>query len=334
MKILMFTHYFYPRIGGVEKVVEKLCQNLQDHEITIITEKHEKDLKDVEKFNDWTTVYRLTYPHKKYIGLLYIWKWMCENRRLIQEADLVHIHDVFIWYLPFRFLFPFKPVYMTYHGWEGKLPISWNSLVQKKLAWYLSKRTMVVGRHLEKFYEINADVVSYNGVEIPKKLEKKVDNNFIYVGRLSEETGLHLVLKTLDKMPKVKIEFIGDGELRSKCERFGKVHGFVKDISPFLTKAEYCFAGGILNIQEAMANKCLVLVMYHNEIKKDYFEMAPFAKHIVIENSPIEMAKRIVYYQKYNKEQQRLVENGYEWAERQTWQKVSDQYKRLWRIKE
>ncbi len=332
MKILMLTHFFAPRIGGVEKVVEELAKHLEGYEVVIIAEKHDSSLKDIEKYNKWTHVYRISYPHKKYIGLLSIWWWLFKNRNLILNSDIVHVHDVFIWYLPLRFLFPFKPVYMTFHGWEGIFPIPFTSLVQKKLAYYLSKKTMVVGKHLEKYNRIKADLISYNGTDVPRKQSKKALNSFVYVGRLSTETGLHLVLQILGKIKNIHIEFCGDGELREECEQFGKVHGFVRDVSPFLAKAEYCFAGGILNIQEALAHKCVTLVMYQNQIKEDYFKIAPFAEYIVIENSPEKMVDKIQYYQEHKEKKKEIIAKGYEWVKGNTWEKLTDQYKQLWGI--
>jgi glycosyltransferase involved in cell wall biosynthesis len=332
MKILMLTHYFYPRIGGVEKVVKKLSENLKGHEVSIITEKHDEMLKDVEDFNRWTVVHRFSYPHKKFIGLLYIWKWMWTKRKLIEKSDIVHVHDVFIWYLPFRILFPFKPVYMTYHGWEGELPIPLQSLIQKKLAYYLSKKTMVVGKHLEKYNHIKADAITYNGMDIPNKVSKKIRDTFVYVGRLSRETGLHLVLDTLSQLKNIDIEFIGDGELREECVRYGKVHGFIQDPTPYLAKAEFCFAGGYLTALDAFANKCFVFVCYQNKIKEDYFKMAPFAKYMVIEDSSDALLKRLKYYKTQKKQRIKQVEEAYNWVKDKTWEKVVDQYKMVWGI--
>jgi glycosyltransferase involved in cell wall biosynthesis len=330
MNILMLTHYFSPRIGGVETVVHKLAEYLDEYKLIVVTEKYDKRLSRKEEFNSWTTVYRFEYPHKKYIGLLNIWKWMFKNKHLIDAADLVHIHDVFVWYLPFRLLFPFKPVYVTYHGWEGKLPIPLSSLIQKKLSSYLSNGTIVVGKHLEKYNGIKADVVTYNGTDLPKEQRKKSHNKFVYVGRLSKETGLDLVLDTIKQLNDINIEFCGDGQLRSQCEVLGRVHGFVKDPTPFLAKAEFCFAGGFLTTFEAFANKCLVFVCYQNAIKEDYFKMAPFAKYMVIEGSPEKLAQKIRYYQTHKREREEMVEGAYNFVKTQTWERVAEQYKKLW----
>jgi glycosyltransferase involved in cell wall biosynthesis len=332
MKILMITHYLCPHIGGVESVVEKLFQQLRENDIKIITKKHEKELKAVEKFNRWTTVYRLNCSNKKYIGLFYIWKWMWNNRRLIAEADLVHVHDVFIWYLPFRFLFPFKPVYITFHGWEGKWPIPFKSLIQKKLAYYLTKGNICVGSYLQKYYGIKADILTYGGTNISKRQGRKIPNSFVYVGRLSEDTGLRLVLEVVSKLRNYSIEFCGDGELRKECEKYGKVYGFVKDPSQYLQRAQFCFAGGYLTILQAMTHKCIVIVCYQNPLKEDAFKDAPFAKYLILGNSSKNITGEIGRYQKDKKLMSKRIEEAYSWVKDQTWGKYTNQYKKLWGI--
>jgi len=88
MKILFLVRRKWPRVGGVEKHVERVADRLQriGHKIKIISE---RDIK---------------YPHIKFLGLLCIWFWLFKNRSLIKQSDIIHCHDVFIWYLPFRFV--------------------------------------------------------------------------------------------------------------------------------------------------------------------------------------------------------------------------------------
>lgn len=333
MRILMITHYFYPRIGGVEKVIMELVENLPEHTISIITEKHESNLKDIEKFNSWTKVYRFQYPHKKYIGLIYIWKWIFNNRKLIKESDIIHIHDVFVWYLPFRFLYFSKPVYTTFHGWEGKLPIPITSLIQKRIAFLFSKKVIIVGKYLEKYYKLKADVITYNGTNIDKKQTQKIPDSFVYVGRLSDDTGLDLILTAISNSNNIKIEFLGDGELRNKCSQYGRVRGFVERPSDFLSKAEYCFAGGYLTILEAFAHKCLVFVCYQNSLKEDYFKNSPFSKYMIIAESPEELIRKIKFYQTHKNQKIKKIEAAYRWVQDQTWENLTKQYKKLWAMR-
>ena len=82
-----------------------------------------------------------------------------------------------------------------------------------------------------------------------------------------------------------------------------------------------------------MAAKKLVFAVYDNPVKQDYLEMSPFAKWIVAENSPKILAEKVGYYLKHPEEEKKLVEEGYNWASRQTWDKVVSLYLKLWGIK-
>jgi glycosyltransferase involved in cell wall biosynthesis len=165
MKILFITHYFSPHIGGVEKHVQEVAKSLErkGNSVVILTEKYDKLLKDTE-IVDGIKVVRFSYPHIKFLGIKFIWWQIFRNRKLIKDADVVHIHDVFVWYLPFRFLYPAKRVYTTFHGWEGKWPIPFGNILQKRLAVRLSSGTIAVGKYIEKYYGIKTNKIIYGGI--------------------------------------------------------------------------------------------------------------------------------------------------------------------------
>jgi len=145
MKILFISHYKWPHVGGVEKHIERVAGELQQkgHKVKIVSEGNIK------------------YPHIKFLGLIYIWFWLWKNRHLIKQSDIVHCHDVFIWYLPFRFLYPKKPVYTTIHGLEWDDPLSFKSIWQKRLAVKLSTGAIGVGKFLEKYLKVKFDKMIY-----------------------------------------------------------------------------------------------------------------------------------------------------------------------------
>ena len=60
MNILFLTRLYYPHIGGVEKHVEKISQELikLGHKITIVTEQYDKQLKKTDTHQD-VTIYRI-----------------------------------------------------------------------------------------------------------------------------------------------------------------------------------------------------------------------------------------------------------------------------------
>lgn len=162
MKVLFLTKLYYPHIGGVEKHVYEVGKRLKlnGKSVTVLTEKYDTNLRN-EEISEGIKIVRFSYPKVKFFGLLYIWFWLFRNRNLIQKSDIVHCHDIFIWYFPFRFLYPNKPVYTTFHGWEGIYPIPRKYIFLKKLAARLSRGNICVGHYIEKYYGIKADKVVY-----------------------------------------------------------------------------------------------------------------------------------------------------------------------------
>ena len=136
MKILFMCRLYYPHIGGVEKHVEKISEILsKGHQITVVTEKHDPLLPDYEIYKG-VEIFRIPLPtgvgesNKKWL----IWKWGFTHLNLIHKADLIHIHDVFFWFLPFRLPYWSKKVYITFHGWEGVYPIPTKNMYMHKIA--------------------------------------------------------------------------------------------------------------------------------------------------------------------------------------------------------
>lgn len=336
MRILFLTRLYWPHVGGVERHTASLSSSLskRGHKVKILTTRYAKGLKAKEN-KDSIEVIRFGQPKIKLLGLIYTWFWLVRNINLIKKSDIVHVHDVFVWYLPFRFIFPKKPVYTTFHGWEGKYPIPSINILQKKIASKLSSKTISVGKYINKYYGISSDYVTYGGVGKYESKFKKKENKIIYVGRLDEDTGIPILLKLFERYNDIyhwyKVDFLGDGELRKECEKFGKVKGFV-DPTQSYEKASICFASGYLTILEAMANKCMVICAYDNPLKKDYYRLTPFKKWIITSDSPVEIAKVLRNYSKNKNKYKNMIEEGYNWVITQTWERLTNSYIKLWEI--
>jgi len=258
MRVLFLTHFVWPHIGGVERHVERIADRLRrkGYKVKIISE---KDIK---------------YPNTKFLGLLYIWFWLFKNRKLIINADVIHVHDIFIWYFPFRFIYPKKKVFLTVHGGQDKWPIIFKDKILVKIAAKLSKGTICVGDFISKYFGIKADYVIYGGVdEIQKKIKK--EKLIIFLGRLEKETGVYEFIKKIKNRNDYKIEFIGDGSQRSICEKYGVVRGFC-DPTPYLQKASICFAGGYLSALEALEYRCELWTDANTPVKFYYWKTFPY----------------------------------------------------------
>jgi len=354
MKILFLTRRFYPSIGGVEKHVLEVAKCLikKGHKITVISE-----LSTSEEFRSPIPPPRrspfgspsevspwLTIPVGKSEKLkkFKIWWWFFKNRTLIDQSDIVHAHDVAFWYFPFRFLYPKKRFYITFHGWEGKYPIPIKNKIIRKISEKLAWGNICVGDYIKKYYGTKADFVTYGGVEIKLKIKNEKfkiaikNSKILFIGRLEEDTGLPVYLKAIEqfkslKDPRPKIVFLGDGKLRKEAEKYGKVLGFVENIRPYILQSRFIFTSGYLAILEAMLNKKLVFAVDDNFLKKDYLEMAPFAKWIIIEKNPKKLQGKIKYYFSHPEEEKKLVNKAYNWVKGQTWEKVTNIYLKLWK---
>ena len=280
MKILFLAQHKWPHVGGVETHIRELTKKLElkGNKVTTISS---EDIK---------------YPHIKYFGLLYIWFWLLKNRRLLTGSDLVHCHDVFIWYLPFRILYPHKKVFITVHGFEWDNPLSKISLWQKRLAVKLSTGSVGVGKFLEKYLNIDFSLIIYGAASKLNLRLAKDNKKIVYVGRLEENTGLLKFIDWLNVHHGYKVDFCGDGKFRKVCENYGIVHGFVDPI-PFYKRAKYCVPGGYLAALEALAANCELKLFWNNKVKEDYWKMSPFGRKDV----------KI-------------------WAKKQTWDKLTNEY--------
>lgn len=257
MKILFISQFKYPHIGGVEKHIHKVGNNLLrlGYSVKYISS---EDIK---------------YPKVKFFGLFYIWFWLFSNIKIIKESETIHIHDVFIWYLPFRILFPFKKVYITFHGWEGKYPLPLWNIINKRIANILCNGSIVIGKYIEKYYGIKSKYVIYGGVDKVNNVnfKNKIKNTIMYLGRLENDTGLLEFLNFLKNNSKYKVTFIGDGTFRNECKNYGQVVGNVTNVTKYLKLAEYCVPSGYLSYLEAVNESCKIKTFYNNPLKKDYW---------------------------------------------------------------
>lgn len=274
MNILFVAKHKWPHVGGVEKHIAQIANCLQttDKKITIISE---EDIKP---------------PKIKYFGLFYIWYWLFKNRSLILDSDIIHIHDVFIWYLPFRYIYPSKKVYITFHGWEGKFPPTAWSVFNKRIANKLTNGSIAVGKYIEKWYGVRADYIIYGGVaSIANSLlsSVKTKNTIVWLGRQDSDTGINEFRKWLKSRPKLKVKYITN----------------IKNPEKYLKTAEYCVPSGYLSYLEAKSYGCKILTFANNPLKEDYWKEISKAWPA----SPVKNLKTIP-----------------------TWKNVADVYIKLW----
>jgi glycosyltransferase involved in cell wall biosynthesis len=346
MKILFLTRLFYPHVGGVEMHVLEVTKRLEKmgHAVTIVTEKLDGTQAQQSAASAGYVINAAVHnipvmtdeKKKKFL----IWRWIYKNRKLIEEADVIHAHDVFFWYLPFRFLYPGKKVYTTFHGYETIYPPRKNAIRMRKLSASLSRGNIAVGDFIKKWYGTAPTYTTYGGVgeyqmsnvQYPMS-NKKLD--ILFIGRLEEDTGVLEYVKLLELLKNNQVEFsltvLGDGTLRHELEKYGRVEGFVKNVVHYIGKANVIFASSYLSILQGLAEKKFVVALYDNPLKKDYLLMSPFADFIIAEPSAEKAYEKLKFFILNPNRLKKMIHEGSSWADIQTWDKVTELYLKLWK---
>lgn len=339
MIIIFFTRKFYPAIGGVEKHVLEISRILKQEkfEIKIITENIDNRLKSYEEING-IKIYRINHFNDNKLKKFRIWIWFFKNIKLIKSANVIHIHDVFYWYLPYRFLFPRKKVFTTFHGYETVFPPKKNVIVLRRLIKFLSNETINIGEYISKWYKTSAKFTIYGGVN--KDNLNKINNfknkviEIIFVGRIERDNGIETYAKILEelKIRKIKFNFLalGDGSMSNYFKAYGKVAGFKENIDKYIKNKDIIFASSYLSILEAFSVRKIVVCVWENELKKDYLEMVPFKDFIIKGNNEKDIVNQVLNLSENKKN--KMINGAYNFVKENTWEDVVKVYKKLWNL--
>lgn len=348
MNILFFARRFYPDIGGGETHVLEVSKRLVDlgNTVLVISEVSKSNKFDnsnyrSEEVYDGIKIIRANFGKDNFLKKFRIWYWMWQHKYLIANADIVHCHDVFFWYLPFRFLYPQKPVYITFHGYETVYPIAKNAIVIRKMSEKLAWGNICIGDFIKKWYGTKPTYTTYGGVEIPPSSHKtnrtnKTDRKIkiVFVGRLEPDNGVLEFLEALKILQEKGVDYtfiaLGGGSLLGSVKRYGKAIGFVKDPISYIQNSDIVFASSYLSILLGFACRKPVFSVYTNPLKKDYLEMTPFADWIVESDDPESIAAAILSLETKNNS----LEKAYAWVKKQTWDGVVNIYLALWKQNE
>lgn len=334
-KILFATRLYYPHIGGVEKHVNKITRELLDKKklVTIVTELHDTRLKRKEQFQRHT-IYRIPVGKNNFFKKFHIWFWFLKNISLIRNADIIHMHDVAYWLLPFKFIFPNKRFYVTFHGYED-YPIRKKWIVQRKIIEQLVDGSICIGEFMKKWYKAEPSKILYGGSDYQKS-SKNVPNRLtsLFFGRFEQQTnGLQYaqaVREVKKAWPQFKALFIGDGPQLSKIEKIVDVKPFDPNVEDVISEARYIFVSRYLSMLEALSRRKLIFAYYDTPIKRDYLLSSPFIDFVIPVSNPKKLAEKLMYFSKHPQEERKIVERGYNWSRKHTWKKVAEEYLDLW----
>ena len=338
MRILFFTRLFYPHIGGVEKHVLQISQELikKGHSVTVVTEGYD-NLPLIETHKK-IKIYRI--PVTQDFGKKFeIWLWFFHHIRLLFTADIIHAHDVFFWYLPFRLLFPWKKIFTTFHGYETVFPPEEKAIRIRKLSEILSTGNICIGKFIETWYGTKADVISYGGIhkgnfQFSILNSQKKTFRAVFIGRLEKDTGITFYESLVEELKKqgVKIELdvYGVGSLQDSL-KIGTYKGITHYVDETLKKYDILFSSSYLSILDGLNHQMLVVSTYDNKLKKDYLTDTPFKEFILVGTDARLLAERIKKLIAGKKLLVQKLTTGKSWVDEQTWEHLAQEYLQLWK---
>lgn len=259
MTVVFLARLFAPHIGGVEKHVHQISKILisKGCKVIIITELYSKDLA-AKEIIDGITIYRINVGNNDWFKKIRIWREIWKLKKIILSADVIHCHDVFFWYLPFRFITN-KPVYTTFHGYES-YPIKSSAKFLRKISEKLSRGNICIGDFIKKWYGTEPTLVSYGATEVAysksgttRNIIKESKNlSALFIGRLDEQTGILTYVKAFEilknKYPEFDFTIAGDGKYREILEDKVKILGFKENPEKYFIQYRYAFVSRYLSI--------------------------------------------------------------------------------------
>lgn len=211
MKILFILEYYYPNIGGVEKLFKDLTENLaaQGHEILVITTQFDKKLPTSETIHG-VHVKRLKLTNRFLFTFFSVFKilplakkydfihttsynaafpaWMVA--KLFRKKSIITFHEVWgdLWNeLPYLSFFQ-KKLYSVYESFILKLNFDF----------YIAVSDFTKSKLIESGIPENKIRRIYNGININDYQTKSEASNgpftFTYFGRLGVSKGLNIIL--------------------------------------------------------------------------------------------------------------------------------------------
>lgn len=279
MKILMWTSFYLPSIGGLEIATHRLGRQLikMGHEISVITN-HPSG--EIEKKYSIDGVEILSF------GMM----------RALQKYDLKHIKEIIEKIL--HKIAEFKPEIIHIHGWhesycfyqdrvlstyKGPVVITIHGLLEQEhyrtlhclRLWQRAKSVTTVSNAV--IASLKKQAIShhslkyiYNGLEISddyKPLENKKNPHILMLGRLADEKGFEIAFYAIQKLaiqyPYLKASLVGGGplfeelyQLRASLnlESYIELLDFVRPDRVF----EYVDAADIVVIPSLYESFCLV----------------------------------------------------------------------------
>ena len=358
MKICLLGSKSYPpKIGGIETHVFELAQRLalRGHEVNVIAGRDKND-KRYEKL-DGVNVHRVAFIKSRFTTKI----TMVPSAILLAkkiEADIYHTHGGVFGF--FSSLFLNRPFIHTAHGHgyhPGEYPFPFGHFAKVLDTTSFKKAKQVIAVDSETANEVakyNKHVrIIGNGIniekfdrQVPIPKEYKNDIKILYVGRLIQRKGAHLLIEAFSKLPKkikenASLFIIGEGPMKSelilKTKKQENINflGYVENIVPYLVHSDIfvlpsLYEGLPFTILEAMASKCAGISTTVGDLTSRFTNNRELI--FVKTNDSGALAKALSMVITNNELRKKISHNGYEIVKKEySWDKIIPRIEEVYR---
>ena len=345
-QVLMIAERLTPAIGGVEQHVAGLAQVLSQrgYDLTFVAPAHAPGL-PAQEVGPAGTIWRIPQVTSTRGRYFQAWRWWYQHRELLQQADLIHCHDVYAllhWLGPLRWLVPRTPVYLTYHGYEMVYPIPRRAWGYRWLSRHLVQDSLAIGHFIPRWFPVRPRFTTYGAVTLPQHPSPlPTTPRALFVGRLAQDTGLDLYLRGIGLWQRetgrvLPLTVCGDGPLRPQLTQLAQAEnvqadflGWVADPTPLWRTATLAFTSGYLAMLAAMTYQRPVLSVYHTPVKESYWRLMPNSTEIIRVASNISQINQTLQDWQENPPEAQIAA-AYTFAAEHSWEKLALFYERLW----
>ena len=252
IKILQVNKFYYPWIGGVEKVVQDLSEGLKDRaDITVLA--CQPKGKTAEETISGVRVIKAG-SLGKFFSMPISFSFFSFFKKLSKESDVICVH------MPF----PLADLACFLSKYKGKLVLWWHSDIvrQKKLMvfyrplmnWLLKKADLIIvatqghidGSKYLKPFENKCYIIPF-GIDIDdyihgkrkliltKNLFDEKNKKILFVGRLVYYKGIEVLIDAFRNIQNGELFIIGEGPLMNNLKNKVKEYG-LQSVVHFMSK--------------------------------------------------------------------------------------------------
>lgn len=268
-----------------------------------------------------------------------------------RKYDIIHAHNLPS-IIPMKFAKGKK--ILTLHGiYSEQIKLIHGKFLGKISKWFEEKslkwvdKITVVSKKTKEYYLERGFEVEYipNAIDlkiIPEKGIKEYENQIVYVGRLSKEKGVDILIKAFEEIEDYHLLIIGDGPERNKLIKIAKENPRIHFLGykPREEAIKYIKGSDILvlpsrqeglstTILEAMACKTPVIA---TNVGGNLEIIEHMKTGIIVKSENIQEIKEAIKLLLENKEiKMKIVENAYNIVlEEYEWSKIIKKYIRIY----